>query len=241
MASDDGGSEGDGAILDVLAMVGRALSGEPLELLGLASATVAQGRYPVGARDGDGQGGTGVVEHLVDRLVAHASVAARAYAMAIDALLQPLGAARSVRAPADGALEQLPRWLVRLDHARLERPTIVRDVFADAEWLLAGVSLAGGCRFAFRIEVDHARDGALVDALLMPTSVEEVRDRLRGPVGGGAVSLTDVDVADLTARFTEAVLIGGLLTDPPRTETWPSARPLVEWALTKGPTDRRSA
>ena len=77
--------------------------------------------------------------------------------------------------------------LAPLDHAQLEHTTVVRDLFDDDEWLLAGIHLADGSRFAFRVEIDHNADSAVANAMAMPTAVDEVIERLRSAASADEV------------------------------------------------------
>ena len=241
---DDAGDAGDdGSLEDLLELVAGALStGQPLDVLGLASATLAivlHPRPPVDlAREVVRER---VLEDLVVRYVGLATPEALVYATAVAGLVADDTLRRRLRAALDGADADVPTWLARLDEAHLEQTTVVRDLFDDDEWLLGGVRLADGSRFAFRVEVDHNADGALGDAMLMPSTVDEITHRLRATSPADEVAIVELTPTDFWARYTEAAALADHAEEPPRTDTWPSCRPLVEWALHRAPGDRRTA
>ena len=226
----------DDTLHGLLPLFSQALAtGRPLDVLGLASAALAILAFPADESGPDPLLRERVVEELVGQAVAVGTSDALSLAVAVTELVADDALRRRLRASLDGAGSEVPPWLARLDEARLEATTVVRDLFDDDEWLLAGVRLADGTPFSFRVEIDHAADGALSDGSLMPATVEEVRDQLRAGPGADDVAVTEVTASELAARFADAVSVADTRGGTPATETWPSSRPLVEWAL------RRSA
>jgi hypothetical protein len=139
----------------------------------------------------------------------------------------------------EGSLEELipivRRSLDSGDHLALmglasATLAIVRDLFDDDEWLLAGMRFVDDGRAAFRVSVDHGAEGAVVDAVLMRQTVDEVRQQLRATAPEYEVAITDVSASELAERYADAVAAG----EDARTDTWPSSRPLIEWALRLG-------
>jgi hypothetical protein len=241
--SDDEEPSDDETLDELLDIVREALStGDPLKVLGLASATLSMILFPDPPDDIDRElVRDRVIEEVVLRYVEAGTSDSLTYAAALTGLIADDTLRTRLRAALDGADAAVPRWLAELGDARLEQTTIVRDLFDDDEWLLAGIRLADDARFAFRVEIDHDADGALADASLMPTTVDTILGQLTKAAASGEVSIVETDADDVWARYTEAVAIADLADDDVRTETWPMCRPLVEWALTKAPTDRRTA
>lgn len=223
----------DDTLHGLLPLFSQALAtGRPLDVLGLTSAALAILTFPNGEEPGpDPLLRERVVEELVGQAVDVGTSEALSLAVAVTALVPDDTLRRRLGASLDGAETEVPPWLARLDDARLETTTVVRDLFDDDEWLLAGVRLADGTRFSFRVEIDHAADGALADGSLMPATAEEVRDQLGAGPGADDVAVTDLTPAELSARYTEALTAAEARGGTAPTETWPGCRPLVEWAL----------
>jgi uncharacterized protein (DUF2267 family) len=241
MAPDDSEPNDDEALDELLDIVERHVAGgQPLDILGLASATLAIVLHPEPPvdiareliRDR-------VIEDVVLRYIDLATTDSLTYAAALAGLIADDTLRRSLRAALDGAEADIPGWLAELDHAQLEHTTVVRDLYDDDEWLLGGIHLADGSRFAFRVEIDHNADSAVANAMAMPTAVHEVVERLRSAASADEVAIVEVTPTDFWARYTEAVALADTMDEPPRTDTWPSCRPLIEWALRQAPTDRR--
>ena len=227
---------------DLLPVIAKAVArGRPLDLLGLASATLAIVLHPRKEPTVDDElRQETVVQELVQRYAAVGTSASTAFALALTALVPGEALRRRLRSSLDGAEDEVPRWVADLDAARLERTTVVRDLYDDDEWLLAELRLADDQRFAFRVEIDHDADGVLADAMLMPTTVDAVCERLKAS-SPDDVAFLDVTPEDFAARFAEAVALADANPERERTDTWPSSRPLVEWALRQVPTDRRTS
>jgi len=219
---------------ELIPVVRRGLeAGDHLALMGLASATLAILLHSPGAPDGDLEGTSHptdrVIEHVVLRYVEQGSTEALAYAAAMTTLVPPGPLRTSLRGALDGVEDDLPEWLARIDQTRLETPTIVRDLFDDDEWLLAGIRFVDEGRLSFRISIDHGADGAVIDGALMRQTVGEVCAQLRARASEDEVAINDVARDELAERYRDALAVAA--DEGPRTETWPSGRPLVEWAL----------
>ena len=231
------------ALDDLLQIVRRHVAGgSPLDILGLASATLSMILHPDPPVTVDRElVRDTVIEDVVLRYVDVGTSDSLTYATALAGLVANDTLRTRLRAALDGSESEIPPWLARLDDAQLERTTVVRDLFDDDEWLLAGVRLVGDSRFAFRVEIDHNADSAVSNASLMPTTADAVLDQLRGAASSDEVAIIEVTPTDFWARYTEAVAVADHADETVRSETWPSCRPLVEWALRQAPTDRRVA
>jgi hypothetical protein len=231
MADDPGNDSLD----DLLQLIEQyASTGRPLDLLGLASSATAMVRHP--ARTLDPLKAVlheQVLEAMVERYAELGTPESVAFAHALAGLVtDPTLRVRLDQHLADAASVDLPEWLARLDEACLERPTLVRDLVDADEWLLAGVRLADGNRLTFRVEVDHDDDGIAAEGVLMALTVDAILERLQSTAPSDDVLITDLTGPELAARYREAIDARDARSDPPRSDTWPGARPLVEWALT---------
>ncbi|HEY6531976.1 MAG TPA: hypothetical protein VIY72_06710 [Acidimicrobiales bacterium] len=238
METDGSTADDEATFEELLPIVRRALeSGGHLDLMGLASATLAIVVHPAEpAAESDGGDQDRAIEHVVRRAVDHGSPESLAYAAAMAALVPPGALQTRLRDGLDGAAHELPRWLAEIDRTRVEAPTIVRDLFDDDEWLLAGIRFSDDDRASFRVSIDHGADGAVVDAALMHQSVDEVRQQLRASAAEDEVTIADMLPGELAARYGEAAAMGDTL-EPTRTDTWPSSRPLVDWLFRLAPGD----
>ena len=224
---------GDDTLQGLVEVIGTALSnGGPLDVLGLASATLAVVVHPPAERaDTSELSRERVVEELVGQAVAIGTTPALALATALTELVAEEALRRRLRATLDGVESEVPPWLARLDDARLARTTVVHDLFDDDEWLLAEVRPVDGDPFSFRIEIDHDADAAVTDGSLMPTTVDDVTARLRSGPGADEVAVTEHPADEVRRRYAEGVAAADALDPAPRSDTWPACRPLVEWAL----------
>jgi hypothetical protein len=234
MVMADDPTQGDDSLDELLGVIDTyAATGKPLDLLGLASSATAIVRHP--GRDVDPLKALlheQVLEAMVDRYAEIGSASSVAFAATLAGIAADPVLRGRLRSGLDGTEAELPGWLAALDDARLEQPTLVRDLLDADEWLLAGVRLADDGRFTFRIEVDHDADGLVADGVLMGMTVEAILDRLRATAPEDEVLITELTPSELAGRYAEAIAVTDAAPDPPRSDTWPGCRPLVEWALT---------
>ena len=217
----------------LLGPVRRALADEePAHLLGFASAALAIMVHPASfEREKYERHRDRVVEELVLGYVDMHTHESIAFAAALTALVGDAALRRQLAGALDGADDDLPRWLVEVDQASLDRSVMVTEVFDDREWLLFGVRLTDDTSFSVRIEIDHSADGSVVDGSVLGASIDDVLDRIRSQSPAERVSVSDLQPAQAITRFCDAVEAAEGQAEPPRTATWPSCRPLVEWAV----------
>jgi hypothetical protein len=122
----------------------------------------------------------------------------------------------------------LPSWLARLRETVAYRAVETVHLLGDGENILVGVRLPEGHELTSILYVDHnlgtvAKDGFVVDQPIASV-VEMLRD-----AGDAHTAENDIALADARARTAQAIEHGAMTFPPFETETWPAARPVVEW------------
>ena len=214
-------------------MADALVTGEPLELLGLASAFLSA--TGLRARSAFDQGEDDPLPPQ-DELVQAFSQVPRLESAALLLAVAGLTGDRLLRARVDRDVavrgHVLPHWLAELDRARAaDRVVELAHVLGDGESLVLGVALAGGAELAVSVYIDHNLGTVAKDALVVPGALSDLIGLMQDTADDPDLTLVDVDPADARARATEAIEHGARLFPPLETDTWPACRPLVEWAL----------
>ncbi len=125
----------------------------------------------------------------------------------------------------------LPRWLAELHRATAAARAIeVTDVLGDGDNLLVAVTLPGGHPLTAVVYVDHNLGTLVKDAFVLPEGLDGVLTQLVAASSDDPdLTARPLDPADARARITDAVRTGAMSLPPIETDTWPSARALVEW------------
>ncbi len=218
----------------------RLSSGAPLDLLAEASGLIAvvdpRRRSPferslTGQNDGPPSAAeliTTLVE--VDRLET----------TALLAVIAQIGTDEPSRARARRALSGrrhlLPLWLRELDRAQAYGCVLITDELGDGEDLLVGVRLSGGGELTGLLYVDHNLSSVAKNGFVAGEPVAEMAAmataEVEGQGAGGAglvATAHELEGADARARIEEAIEHGALMFPPFESDTWPLARPLIEW------------
>ncbi len=204
----------------------RLASGDPMELLaeasGLAAVVDHRQRRP---------GAPGPSSEMLVGTFAGVDLPETTALLAAFSVLAPdeVGRRRAARAMAVRH-HRLPEWLTRLGEAEAGRAVAMRHVLGDGENLVVGVHLAGGHELSAMLYVDHNLGHAAKDGFAVTGTVEDVvaiMERIDADSDGATIE--DIDPADARACIEEAVELGGIMFPPLESDTWPQARPLVEW------------
>ena len=147
--------------------------------------------------------------------------------MADDALLR-----KRIARALPARRHRLPDWLPRLGEVEVRRAVSMAHVLGDGENVMLGVRLAGGEELTVLTYVDHNLGTVVKDAFAMEEPVDDVvalmvREAAEDP----DMSVRELDLADARAMVSEAVAAGSMLFPPLETDSWPAARPLLEWLL----------
>ncbi|MBM9467064.1 hypothetical protein [Nakamurella leprariae] len=126
----------------------------------------------------------------------------------------------------------LPTWLAGLSQARLE-PDVwsLTHVLGDGDDYLFGATLPTGHPLSVLVYVDHNLGSVVKDAFVVDEPLEDLVIRLGSLLDGPDQVLVRTDPATVRATVESAIDMG-VRTDPLLdSETWPAARPLVEWMV----------
>jgi hypothetical protein len=215
----------------------RLATGEPLDLLAEVSSLLAvvdpRRRSPIERSLAGERDSTPTPSELLMTFVD----VDRPETTALVAAIAQLGLDEQMRAQARRALAArrhvLPLWLRELDRAQAYGCLEVADELGDGEDVLVGVRLSGGQELTALLYVDHnlgsvAKDGFVVGRPLaeLAAMVAAAEDE-----SGPFASQRELDPADGRARMEEAIEHGARMFPPLESETWPVARPLIEWIM----------
>jgi Domain of unknown function (DUF6398) len=206
-----------------------SLSRDPLTTLGLASTLLAaldpRPHNPFGAPL-DGVSREETIRTLLDFVAPEASVLlTAAAALSGDEVLR-----RRVRKEVAERDHLLPRWLPDL-HRSTAAPRAAEVIRgAGVDDVLITATLPGGAAITAVVTIDHTVGTVVTDAFVVLSTLDEVVEELRD------ASVRPLDPAGARARIAAAVEQGSISFPLCRTDTWPAARPLVEWMVGLLPT-----
>jgi hypothetical protein len=218
---------------DLLDLVVDALvDDEPLPLLALASSLLAAAdpRYRSALDDPDPDDPT--VDDLISSLLSSPVLESSALLTAVAVLSGDEDLRkRAAREVADRA-HSLPGWLVELHRAEPADEVLeIVDPHGDGTQVLLDVTLLGGHAITAVVVIDVNVGDAVVDALIMPVGMDDAVEEMLTTWDDPDVTATPLAPADARARLAAGIVFGDFLDPPFESETWPSARPLVEWIL----------
>jgi hypothetical protein len=133
-----------------------------------------------------------------------------------------------------GRSHQLPAWIDGLDQARVTRAVEVGHVLGDGEALLLDVTIPGSRGLTLDVYVDHNIGTFVKDAFVAPEPLDGVLHRMADLLREPGTSVTDVPLADVKAKLTDALanpLSAGLPLGTDDDASWPRSRPVVEWLM----------
>ncbi len=213
----------------------RLASGEPLDLLaevsGLLAVVDPRRKSPMERTLGAGRDATPSEAELLATL-ADVDVPETTAMLAVVA---QIGLDEQVRARARRALSgrrhQLPQWLRELGRARAYACVVLTDELGDGEDLLVGVRLSDGQELTGLLYVDHNLSAVAKDGFVVGTPIAEMCEMVAAQSVGSAPAMSqcEIDAADARARMEEAIEHGAIMFPPFESDTWPTARPLIEW------------
>lgn len=215
----------------------RALrSDQPLDLLAtvssLVNATDHRMRDPFAPQ---GTLGT-TLEQLVDSLVGVDYAETTAALTVLESLVSDDLLAARIGKVLKGRRQPMPPWLGELRAVRPGRVVEMTNVLGDGDDYFIEIRLSGQPMTAL-VYVDHNMGGIVKDAFIIPDSVDSVKavffEKIRDP----ETTFADLDPAVARAEVEEAIERGARTYPQPVTDTWPAARPLVEWLVRMLPED----
>jgi hypothetical protein len=125
--------------------------------------------------------------------------------------------------------DAVPPWLRQLADAAVVAAWQTTDPLRDSTDIV--VSLRVG-EFDLTVIglVDFNAGGALKDGFVVPAPLPAVQDALSAS-GETGMETWDLSPADARTWLTDAIAVGRTAEPPFESDSWPQARPLVEWAL----------
>lgn len=125
--------------------------------------------------------------------------------------------------------DRLPEWL-RLAPLTATRAVELSHVLGDGDSVMVEARTAAGHSLTVMAYIDHNLGTVLKDGFVVPGPLPQLMATVRASGGDDPdVTLRELDLAGARARITEAIAVGALMSPPFESETWPAARPLVEW------------
>lgn len=131
-----------------------------------------------------------------------------------------------------GRRHMLPQWLRELDRAEAHRCDVMSHVLGDGDEVTVGVRLSDGHELTALVYIDHNLGVVAKDGFVVSEPLEKLIGFVREH--GQAPADTRIDAlgpADARARISEAIEHGAMMYPPFESDTWPAARPLVEWIV----------
>ena len=215
----------------------RLGTGEPLDLLAEVSSLLAvvdpRRRSPIERSFGREQDGAPTPAELLSTFID----VDRPETTALLAVIAQLGPDEQIRErarrAAAGRRHVLPLWLRELDRAHAYGCAEVADELGDGEDVLVGVRLSGGHELTSLLYIDHNLGSVAKDGFVVGRPLAELAGMVAAATdeSGPFASQRELDPADARARMQESIEHGALMFPPFESETWPVARPLIEWMM----------
>lgn len=132
--------------------------------------------------------------------------------------------------------DRLPVWLERLAPVTVERAAVMRHVLGDGDNVMLTVRTGAGHDLTVIVYIDHNLGTVVKDGFVIHEPIDAVLGSFRSAMDPDPDTVfAELDLADARARATEAIEIGAISFPPFETDTWPVARPLVEWVVRQLP------
>jgi len=132
-------------------------------------------------------------------------------------------------------IASLPRWVAGVGDARIEGAQEMVHILGDGDDVLIGLRLPTGEALTVVVYVDHNLGTVAKDGFALPETLDEVVAIMQARVDEPGFSWRELDPKDARARLEEAIEMGERTFPPFESDSWPAARPLVEWAARLAP------
>ncbi|NRQ50430.1 hypothetical protein [Aeromicrobium stalagmiti] len=228
--------EVDPARLDLMAWVQEAVdSSDVLELLRLVSMMASTAHRSGGSVEPHEARDSMTYDELLDSFM-EVSIPPTSAILAVAAAthLDELRRGR-IRRELVRRRHPLPGWLRQLDLVT-SGTYRVTEPFGDGEDIVVGVRVGTSREFTLIVLVDHHNGSAIKDLLISPRPLDETILDMHGIEGVGDLTFTPIERADARAKLQDGIERGDRLWPPFEAESWPAARPLLEWVLATMPT-----
>jgi hypothetical protein len=208
--------------------VGAALeAGHPIDIVMLASSLIAGLDPDVVTPDDESTGRLPQPGEFVRMFLDSSDPRLHVLAWTVAQLLPDARLQKEVAAALDP--DAVPPWLRQLADAAVVAAWQTTDPLRDSTDIV--VSLRVG-EFDLTVIglVDFNASGALKDGFVVPAPLPAVQDALSAS-GETGMETWDLSPADARTWLTDAIAVGRTAEPPFESDSWPQARPLVEWAL----------
>lgn len=134
-----------------------------------------------------------------------------------------------IRRELESRQHALPRWLAGLGRLEPYRAVEMVHVLGDGDDVMVGARLPSGHEVSVVAYIDHNLGTVTKDAFVVDEPIGDLVAFMQAKVGDPDTRFDDLPLADARARISEAIEFGAITYPPYETDTWPAARPLVEW------------
>ncbi|CAN5359401.1 hypothetical protein BH20ACT9_BH20ACT9_00660 [soil metagenome] len=132
--------------------------------------------------------------------------------------------------------DRLPVRLERLSPVTVERALGMSHVLGDGDNILLAARTGAGHELTVIVYIDHNLGTVVKDGFVIHEPIDRAVASFRSAAGEDPdVVFGALDLADARARITEAIEFGAITFPPFETDTWPAARPFVEWVVRQLP------
>lgn len=125
----------------------------------------------------------------------------------------------------------LPAWLVTASGAEVTGAVQMTHLLRDGDNLMIGARLPTGEEMCAVIYIDHNLGTVVKDAFVLAQPLHDLVAYMKRKDTDPDTIWSDLDPADAKVRIIDAVATGAMTFPPFETDTWPVARPLVEWMV----------
>ena len=208
--------------------VGAALeAGHPIDIVMLASSLIAGLDPDVRAPDDEATDRLPQPEEFVRMFLDSSDPRLHVLAWTVARLLPDSRLHHAVDAALDPGM--VPAWLLPLADAEVVAAWQTTDPLRDSTDIVVSLRV-GETDLTVIGLVDFNSDGALKDGFVVPAPLTAVQEALSAS-GETGMEAWDLAPADARTWLVDAIAVGRTAEPPFESDSWPQARPLVEWAL----------
>jgi hypothetical protein len=140
--------------------------------------------------------------------------------------------ARRIRRELARRDDRLPVWLTRMAPVTVERAVLMGHVLGDGDNIMVAARTDAGHDLTVIVYIDHNLGTVAKDGFVIHEPIGRALASFRTAARQDPdVVFDELGLADARARITEAIDLGAITVPPFETDTWPAARPLVEWIV----------
>ena len=208
--------------------VGAALeAGHPIDIVMLASSLIAGLDPDVRMPEDEATGRLPQPEEFVRMFLDSSDPRLHVLAWTVARLLPDSRLYHAVDAALDPGT--VPAWLLPLAGAEVVAAWQTTDPLQDSTDIVVSLRV-GDTDLTVIGLVDFNSDGALKDGFVVPAPLTAVQEALSAS-GETGMETWELAPADARTWLVDAIAVGRTAEPPFESDSWPQARPLMEWAL----------